>query len=150
VWDTDLGVCLLVVTDHAADVYAIVSHPARPFTYASCSRDSTVRLWEVGGGARQIRYIAAASASLEGLFPVAADDRPTPPTPSVKTAAAQAAPAAPPRRTLPLPLELCGRKRAALKVVSSLLSLLSLLSLSTLSLLSLSTLYHLSHAKAPR
>ena len=45
VWDIRNASCLQVLHGHHADVYAVVSHPNRPFTFASCSRDTSVRLW---------------------------------------------------------------------------------------------------------
>uniref|UniRef100_A0A1A7XK62 WD repeat domain 17 n=1 Tax=Iconisemion striatum TaxID=60296 RepID=A0A1A7XK62_9TELE len=47
VWDTRDGTCLDTVYDHGADVYGLTCHQNRPFTMASCSRDSTVRLWSL-------------------------------------------------------------------------------------------------------
>lgn len=47
VWNTATGACLQVVYDHVADVYTVASHPNRPFTYVSCSRDTTLRVWEL-------------------------------------------------------------------------------------------------------
>uniref|UniRef100_A0A3Q3L7V5 WD repeat domain 17 n=1 Tax=Mastacembelus armatus TaxID=205130 RepID=A0A3Q3L7V5_9TELE len=47
VWDTRDGTCLDTVYDHGADVYGLTCHQSRPFTMASCSRDSTVRLWSL-------------------------------------------------------------------------------------------------------
>eukprot|EP00605_Chrysophyceae_sp_TOSAG23-4_P000471 GSChrysophyteH1.ASY1.ANO1.530.1 assembled CDS len=49
IWNTDTCECLLVVDGHAADVYQIVAHPARPLSYLSCSRDGTVRKWQMEG-----------------------------------------------------------------------------------------------------
>ena len=57
-WNIVTGECLLVINDHIADVYAIVSHPERPFTYISASRDTTVRVWETEGVTTLIRYNA--------------------------------------------------------------------------------------------
>jgi len=57
-WSIPTGACLLVINDHIADVYAIVSHPERPFTYISASRDTTVRVWETEGVTTLIRYHA--------------------------------------------------------------------------------------------
>ncbi|KAJ7327361.1 WD repeat-containing protein 17 [Desmophyllum pertusum] len=45
IWDTRDGSCLEAVLDHGADVYGLTCHRYRPFTIASCSRDSTVRIW---------------------------------------------------------------------------------------------------------
>ena len=44
-WDLRTGACMTVSNEHLADVYGIATHPRRPFTIASCSRDTTVRLW---------------------------------------------------------------------------------------------------------
>ena len=49
---------------HSADVYAISSHPMRPFTYLSCSRDTTVRLWELQGGFKSMRSLSLQNLSL--------------------------------------------------------------------------------------
>ena len=57
-WDALSGACLLVINDHIADVYSIASHPERPFTYISASRDTTVRVWEIEGVSTLIRYNA--------------------------------------------------------------------------------------------
>jgi WD domain, G-beta repeat len=64
IWETGHGVCLSVISDHVADVYSILSHPDRPFTYMSCSRDSTVRVWELTGAFAHLRYRAVKEASL--------------------------------------------------------------------------------------
>jgi WD40 repeat protein len=56
VWDISTGSCLLEINDHVADVYSLVSHPSAPFTYLSCSRDTTVRIWELDSIFRIIRY----------------------------------------------------------------------------------------------
>eukprot|EP00294_Goniomonas_avonlea_P015107 CAMPEP_0114549298 /NCGR_PEP_ID=MMETSP0114-20121206/5453_1 /TAXON_ID=31324 /ORGANISM="Goniomonas sp, Strain m" /LENGTH=1229 /DNA_ID=CAMNT_0001733971 /DNA_START=86 /DNA_END=3775 /DNA_ORIENTATION=- len=45
VWDTRSAVCLRVAMDHHADVYGLATHPQRPFFFASCSRDTTLRFW---------------------------------------------------------------------------------------------------------
>ena len=45
VWDIRTGDSIYVIYDHIADVYGIMSHPKRPFVYASCSRDTSIRLW---------------------------------------------------------------------------------------------------------
>ena len=37
------------ITDHNSDVYGITFHPARPFLFASCSRDTTIRLFNIDG-----------------------------------------------------------------------------------------------------
>ena len=48
-WCISSSSCLRVIRDHIADVYSISSHPSRPFMYVSCSRDSTIRQWELEG-----------------------------------------------------------------------------------------------------
>lgn len=58
VWNVNTGHCLAVIRDHNADIYSIASHPQMPFTYISCSRDNTVRLWELGGLVKVMRYYA--------------------------------------------------------------------------------------------
>lgn len=57
-WNTQTGACLMVINHHIADVYAIASHPERPFTYISASRDTTVRVWETEGVTTLLRYNA--------------------------------------------------------------------------------------------
>lgn len=44
-WDIRTGHCMFTITDHNADVYGITFHPERPFLFASCSRDTTIRLF---------------------------------------------------------------------------------------------------------
>lgn len=48
-WDIRNGQCMYTITDHNADVYGISFHPDRPFLFASCSRDTTIRLFVVDG-----------------------------------------------------------------------------------------------------
>src|SRR4051812_3880496 len=45
IWDIRTEQCLHVVYDHHADVYGLVSHPQRPFVFASSSRDTSLRFW---------------------------------------------------------------------------------------------------------
>jgi WD40 repeat protein len=40
---------MYTITDHNSDVYGITLHPARPFLFASCSRDTTIRLFSIDG-----------------------------------------------------------------------------------------------------
>jgi WD40 repeat protein len=54
-WDIATGSCVCVARNHFADVYGIASHPERPFVFASCSRDSTVRFWSLGGAPSLLR-----------------------------------------------------------------------------------------------
>ena len=35
------------ILDHGADVYGLTAHPNRPFVLATCSRDSTLRIWSL-------------------------------------------------------------------------------------------------------
>ncbi|KAK2963213.1 putative WD repeat protein 17 [Blattamonas nauphoetae] len=46
VWNVKQGSCISVVRDHHADVYGLAVHPLRPFTFVSCSRDTSLRIWE--------------------------------------------------------------------------------------------------------
>ncbi len=48
-WDIRNGNCMYTITDHNSDVYGITLHPARPFLFASCSRDTTIRLFSIDG-----------------------------------------------------------------------------------------------------
>jgi WD40 repeat protein len=43
VWDIRSGNCITTITDHNADVYGISFQQSRPFIFASCSRDTTIR-----------------------------------------------------------------------------------------------------------
>lgn len=54
------GACIDKILDHGADVYGLTTHPQRPFVVASCSRDSTVRIWSLSTlfSTIQIRIIA--------------------------------------------------------------------------------------------
>ncbi|PRP82721.1 hypothetical protein PROFUN_09983 [Planoprotostelium fungivorum] len=46
-WDVRSGKCIRIVKSHHADVYGLSSHRARPFVFASTSRDTTVRMWSL-------------------------------------------------------------------------------------------------------
>jgi WD40 repeat protein len=48
-WDIRSGKQMTTIKDHNSDVYAITFNPARPFTFASCSRDTTIRLFSIDG-----------------------------------------------------------------------------------------------------
>lgn len=73
-WDTVNAICLKVISDHAADVYSLVSHPSRPFAYLSCSRDSTVRLWELDAVASHLKVVAMLDESFERVRDVSAEN----------------------------------------------------------------------------
>ena len=47
VWDTKKECQIAVSNDHHADVYGLSSHPERPFTFGSTSRDTTIRFWSL-------------------------------------------------------------------------------------------------------
>eukprot|EP00302_Diacronema_sp_CCMP2436_P004598 CAMPEP_0179837830 /NCGR_PEP_ID=MMETSP0982-20121206/290_1 /TAXON_ID=483367 /ORGANISM="non described non described, Strain CCMP 2436" /LENGTH=1453 /DNA_ID=CAMNT_0021721037 /DNA_START=53 /DNA_END=4416 /DNA_ORIENTATION=+ len=80
-WDVRGGGRLLASAwEHAVDVYALVSHPSRPFTFVSTSRDNTVRLWSaeealaptiaaaaLGDRGERLAPWAVASAAASGL-----------------------------------------------------------------------------------
>jgi len=48
-WDIRTGNHMWTLTDHASDVYGITLHPNRPFTFASCSRDTSIRTFIIDG-----------------------------------------------------------------------------------------------------
>ena len=62
-WDIrEPGSCLRVILDHHADVYGLASHPGRPLTFASSSRDTSLRLWTADSLTPGICLRAAVSA----------------------------------------------------------------------------------------
>ena len=48
-WDIRSGNHLWTLTDHCSDVYGITLHPARPFVFSSCSRDTSIRTFMIDG-----------------------------------------------------------------------------------------------------
>ena len=48
-WDIRSGHCMFTLEDHNSDVYGITIHPERPFLFGSCSRDTTLRLFNIDG-----------------------------------------------------------------------------------------------------
>ena len=64
-WNFVTGQCLQVTKRHLADVYAIATHPARPFLAVTCSRDSTIRFWstEECAPAAKIRAVLGKDAT---------------------------------------------------------------------------------------
>jgi WD40 repeat protein len=48
-WDIRSGNCMYTIQDHNADVYGLSFHKDRPFLFASCSRDTTIRLFVIDG-----------------------------------------------------------------------------------------------------
>lgn len=67
VWNASRATCIHVVSDHVADIYSIASHPLRPFTCVSCSRDGTIRLWEMESLSLRMRYQTILEESLENF-----------------------------------------------------------------------------------
>jgi WD40 repeat protein len=65
VWNVVTGYCLRVVECHVADVYALSTHPERPFVYASCSRDTSIRIWELEDFADMIRLRLVCGKTLD-------------------------------------------------------------------------------------
>lgn len=65
IWNVVSATCLQVICDHVADIYTVTSHPARPFCYVSCSRDSTLRVWEVEGLILRLRLKALLTGSMD-------------------------------------------------------------------------------------
>ncbi len=74
VWNVFTGNCIQVINNHSADVYSIISHPERPFTYASCSRDTTVRIFELEGIFELMRIKAIWQVNLESMLGSTATD----------------------------------------------------------------------------
>jgi WD40 repeat protein len=84
VWDVPTCTCLQVTHDHTSDVYAIASHPSRPFLLASAGRDASLRLWSAENLAApvilgtlaapqtlpQYRCEATQAFSLDAAFPL--------------------------------------------------------------------------------
>jgi WD40 repeat protein len=68
IWNVVSATCLQVIFDHVADIYTVTSHPARPFCYVSCSRDSTLRVWEIEGLILRLRYKAVLAGSLDSII----------------------------------------------------------------------------------
>jgi hypothetical protein len=66
-WNINTGECLEIAHAHVADVYAMSSHPRRPFNYVSSSRDTTMRLWELEGAVRKMRMTTVAQLSFHGI-----------------------------------------------------------------------------------
>ena len=48
-WDIRNGNHLWTMNDHCSDVYGITVHPNRPFVFASCSRDTSIRTFTIDG-----------------------------------------------------------------------------------------------------
>lgn len=65
VWNARKGVCVQNVNGHVLDVYTVVAHPKRPFTYVSTSRDTTIRTWEMEGIFVNIRMRVIMEFSME-------------------------------------------------------------------------------------
>ena len=61
VWDIRNERCLQTLQEHHADVYSIVSHPNRPYTFITSSRDTSVRIWAAN-------ECFSARAQLEGVM----------------------------------------------------------------------------------
>lgn len=55
VWDIRTCSTIYIMNHHIADIYGIDSHPARPFIYTSCSRDTTIRQWALNGFIHSIK-----------------------------------------------------------------------------------------------
>ena len=54
-WDIRSGQCMLTLTDHNSDVYGISFHPARPFVFSSCSRDTSIRMFCIEGMVQSLK-----------------------------------------------------------------------------------------------
>ncbi|CAM9101486.1 unnamed protein product, partial [Ectocarpus fasciculatus] len=65
IWNAATGVCIQNVPGHLLDVYTVTSHPKRPFTYVSTSRDTTIRVWEMEGIFSKMRIRAMLEFSID-------------------------------------------------------------------------------------
>lgn len=75
-WDVRGGGRLLCARfEHAVDVYAIVAHPQRPFTFVLTSRDNTVRVWSAEELLQPTLAAVALGAAGERLAPWAVSAR---------------------------------------------------------------------------
>jgi WD repeat-containing protein 17 len=64
-WDVrNGGSCAAVMHQHIADVYSIVAHPARPFVFASASRDTTLRFFTLEGIATAAKVVCLCNCLL--------------------------------------------------------------------------------------
>ena len=53
-WDVRNGTCLQVSDDHHGDIYSVAASPAQPMVLHTCSRDSTVRAWDLRAALRAL------------------------------------------------------------------------------------------------
>lgn len=73
VWDVITKSCLMTLNGHVADVYAITSSAMRPFTFTSCSRDTTLRIWELGNAFTSVMPAVARIACFNDVIEVNID-----------------------------------------------------------------------------
>lgn len=62
------GACIACMSDHVADVYGLSTSPSRPFTYASVSRDTTLRVFNLEGVVSSIKTRAVIGKSLHSTL----------------------------------------------------------------------------------
>ena len=58
---------MFTISDHNADVYGISFHPERPFLFASCSRDTTIRLFIIDGLISALKMQLLADEKVENI-----------------------------------------------------------------------------------
>lgn len=73
IWNAKQGICLQSVYGHVLDVYTVVAHPKRPFTYVSTSRDTTIRVWEMEGIFAKMRIRTILNFSLDSFIASASE-----------------------------------------------------------------------------
>ena len=56
---------MYTILDHNSDVYAISCHPLRPFVFASCSRDTTLRMFSFDGLMSSLKMQVLSSVKLD-------------------------------------------------------------------------------------
>eukprot|EP00903_Cladosiphon_okamuranus_P008010 g7728.t1 len=66
--DSGGSACIACMSDHVADVYGLSASPARPFTYTSVSRDTTLRVFNLEGIVSSIKTRAVIKTSLHSML----------------------------------------------------------------------------------
>lgn len=49
IWNIDLAICIANIVEHYSDVYGIDLSPNHPYLLTSCSRDNSIRFWNLLG-----------------------------------------------------------------------------------------------------
>ena len=64
-WDIRNGNHLWTLTDHCSDVYGITLHPERPFVFSTCSRDTSIRTFQIDGFIQSLKINFLSSLSFD-------------------------------------------------------------------------------------